>query len=302
MISEQDSGGTELGQFLRDRRAKVTPAEVGLPAGAGLRRTPGLRREELAGLAQVSIDYYTRLEQGRKTRPSPSVVDALALALRLDEADHEHLRALAARVAQQAPEHRAMPDRKADPSAALMVERLRPNPAHLLDPAMNLLAWNTGGLRMYAGIDQWPVERRNIARYLLFHPAARELFDDWEAEVHCCVGYLRASARNLPDSPALTDFLGELQHTSPEFARLWKRPGVRGRPHGRKKLHHPVAGTITLRFQVMLLLDTDGQRTVTYYADSGSPDHDAMVMLDMATDEYPASPRGFESALPGIGG
>jgi MmyB-like transcription regulator ligand binding domain len=183
-----------------------------------------------------------------------------------------------------------------------MVESLRPNPAHLLDPAMNLLAWNTGGLRVYAGIEEWPVERRNIARYLLFHPAARELFDNWEDEVHCCVGYLRASAGNLSDDAAVTGLLDELLHNSPEFARLWKRPGVRGRPQGQKTLHHPVAGTITLRFQVMLLLDTHGQRTVTYYADSGSPDHDGMVMLDMATDEYSAPPRGFESALPGIGG
>ncbi|WP_309116552.1 helix-turn-helix transcriptional regulator [Saccharothrix sp.] len=290
MTSEQDNGGMELGRFLRACRAKVTPAEVGLPAGAGRRRTPGLRREELAWLAGVSIDYYTRLEQGKKARPSPSVVGALARALRLDEADRERLRALAAGTARHVPEGRTAVERRVRPGTVLLLNSLRPNPAHLLDQGMTLLAWNPGGLRMYPGIEDWPVEHRNVARYVLLHPAARTLLDDWEDQVRCCVAYLRASVERDPGTPALIGLVRELVLESPEFARLWKRQDVQGHPHGRRVLHHPDVGTITLRFQVMHLVGARGWRTVTYYADPGTADHDGMVMLDMAADDHAAHP------------
>ena len=124
----QDGGGTELGRFLYARRTQVTPADVGLIQGSGVRRTPGLRREEVATLAGVSIDYYTRLERGKETRPSPAVVDALARALKLDSDEHEHLRALAARAARYAPEPPAAPTRTVRPQLKLLLETLRPNP------------------------------------------------------------------------------------------------------------------------------------------------------------------------------
>jgi transcriptional regulator with XRE-family HTH domain len=133
------SGGSELGRFLRARRAEVTPAEAGLTAGTGLRRTPGLRREELATLAGVSVDYYTRLERGKETRPSPAVVDALARALRLDETEHEHLHDLAARGARRAPEPPAAPSRAVSPGAMLLLESLRPNPAYVV--AARWMCW-----------------------------------------------------------------------------------------------------------------------------------------------------------------
>jgi transcriptional regulator with XRE-family HTH domain len=227
MSQQQRSGGSELGRFLRARRAEVTPAEAGLTVGTGLRRTPGLRREELATLAGVSVDYYTRLERGKETRPSPAVVDALARVLRLDETEHEHLRDLAARAARHLPEPPAAPSRSVSPGVNLLLESLRPNPAYVASRTMDILGANPGGLRLYAGIEDWPVRQRNLARYVFLHPAARELFEDWGNQVRGCVARLRALAGTDPDAPDLTQLVGELLLKSPDFARLWERYEVK---------------------------------------------------------------------------
>jgi transcriptional regulator with XRE-family HTH domain len=171
-VSGEQRSGSELGRFLRARRAEVTPGEAGLPTGPGLRRTPGLRREELATLAGVSVDYYTRLERGKEARPSPAVVDAIAHALRLEETEHEHLRDLAARAARHLPQRSAAPSRTVSPGVKLLLERLRPNPAYVVSRTMDVLTPNPGGLRLYAGIEDWPVSQRNLARYVFLHPAA----------------------------------------------------------------------------------------------------------------------------------
>ncbi|WP_052229763.1 helix-turn-helix transcriptional regulator [Streptomyces sp. CT34] len=285
------SGGTELGRFLRARRTQVTPAEVGLTVGPGLRRTPGLRREELATLAGVSIDYYTRLERGKETRPSPAVVDALARALHLEQDEHDHLRDLAARAARYAPELPATPSRTVRPGVQLLLERLRPNPAYVVSRTNDLLAHNPGGLQLFAGIESWPAKQRNIARYLFLHPAARELFDDREHHIRGCVARLRALAGTDPDAPDLAHLVGELLLKSPEFARLWERYEVKARAYGQKTFHHPQVGTLTLGFQSMQLEGTPGQRLNAYHADPGTPDYDAMVLLDMLTPGRPVRSR-----------
>ncbi|MEV0623666.1 helix-turn-helix transcriptional regulator [Nonomuraea sp. NPDC050404] len=164
------SSETELGRFLRARRTQTSPEQVGLTIGAGLRRTPGLRREELATLAGISIDYYVRLERGKETRPSPSVIDALARALRLDDEEHQHLRELAARAARYAAEPPPPPSRTVRPHLKLLLETLRPSPAYIVSRSMDVLAWNPGGLALYAGLDDWPLKQRNLARYLFLHP------------------------------------------------------------------------------------------------------------------------------------
>ncbi|MET9034377.1 helix-turn-helix transcriptional regulator [Streptomyces mirabilis] len=278
-------GGTELGRYLRARRAQVTPAEAGLPPGAGLRRTPGLRREELATLAGVSIDYYARLERGKETRPSPSVVDALARALLLTEVEHEHLRGLASRAARTAPEPPSAPSRALRPGVTLMLESLRPGPAYIASRTNDLLAWNPAGLRLFAGMEDWPVKQRNLARYAFLHPAARDLFDDWEHTLRGCVARLRALAGTDPDAPDLAALVGELLLKSPDFARLWERYDVKAHAYGRKTYHHPDVGTFTLGYQGMHLEGTQGHRLVTYYAEPGTPAHDALVLLDMAARE-----------------
>jgi transcriptional regulator with XRE-family HTH domain len=285
-----DDGGTELGRFLRARRVQVTPDEVGLTVGPGLRRTPGLRREELATLAGVSIDYYTRLERGKETRPSPSVVDALARALRLEQVEHEHLRMLAVRAARTVPEPPVVPSRSVRPGVKLLVESLRPNPAYVVGRTNDLLAWNPGGLGLFAGIESWPLKQRNVARYVFLHPAAREVFDDWEGQLRGCVARLRALAGTDPDAPDLARLVGELLLKSPEFARLWERYEVRGRAYGRKTFHHPAVGSLTLGFQSMQVEGTAGHRLNAYHAEPGTPDYDAIVLLDMAASEHAPKP------------
>jgi len=286
-MSGEQRSGSELGRFLRARRAEVTPAEAGLPPGTGLRRTPGLRREELATLAGVSVDYYTRLERGKETRPSPAVVDALARALRLDETEHEHLHELAAR---RLPLRPAVPSRTVSPGVKLLLESLRPNPAYVVSRTMDVLAANPGGQRLYAGIEDWPVSQRNLARYVFLHPVARDLFEDWGNQVRGCVARLRALAGTDADAPDLTQLVGELLLKSPDFARLWERYEVKGHRQGRKTLHHPQVGTLTLGYQSMQLEGTPGQRLSAYYAQPATPDHDAMILLDLAAHEPAPAP------------
>ncbi len=173
----------ELGRFLRARRTGTSPERVGLTVGTGPRRTPGLRREEPATLSGISIDYYTRLERGKEARPSPSVLDALARALRLDDQEHQHLRELAARAARYAPEPPPAPGRSVSPHLGPLLEALRPNPAYVLSRGMDFLAADPSGLALYAGLDEWPAKRRNLARYLFLHPTASTLFPDWDTQV-----------------------------------------------------------------------------------------------------------------------
>ncbi|WP_405483508.1 helix-turn-helix transcriptional regulator [Streptomyces sp. NBC_00009] len=292
MTPDQHTGGDELGRFLRARRTQTSPQSAGLTPGPGVRRTPGLRREELATLAGVSIDYYTRLERGKETRPSPGVVDALARALHLDDDEHHHLRELAVRAARYAPEPPPPPSRTVRPHLKLLLETMRPNPAYIVSRSMDLLAWNPGGLALYAGLVDWPAKQRNLARYLFLHPTARELFPDWETQVRACVARLRAQAGTNPDAPDLTHLVGELLLKSPDFAKLWERYDVVGRKKIQKTFHHPQIGILSLSAQSMHLEGTAGQRLGVYTAEPGTPDYDAMLLLDMMAEQ----PAGVQSA------
>ncbi|MGW1754128.1 helix-turn-helix transcriptional regulator [Streptomyces mirabilis] len=307
MAREQHSGnaggkgGTGLGRFLRARRARVTPADVGLPEGPGLRRTPGLRREELATLAGVSIDYYTRLERGKETNPSPSVVDALAAALRLDGTEREHLRDLAARAARAVPELPTAPGGSVDPGVELLLESMRPHPAHVVSRTMDMIAANPGGLRLMAGLEDWPEKQRNIVRYVFLHPAARALFDDWENQIRGCVARLRTLAGTDPDAPDLADLVDELLLRSPDFVRLWEAYDVKGHSSGRKTFHHPRVGDVTFGYQSMTLEGTDGHRLVAYHAPPGTPEYDAMLLLDTAGKAGEQSAREAGAGRPAAG-
>jgi transcriptional regulator with XRE-family HTH domain len=285
-----DASGPELGRFLHARRTQTSPGQVGLTVGTGLRRTPGLRREEVATLAGISIDYYVRLERGKETRPSPSVLDALARALQLDEREHQHLRELATRAARYAPEPPPPPSRVVRPHLKLLLETMRPNPAYIISRSMDFLASNPGGIALYAGLDDWPVKQRNLARYLFLHPAAHGLFPDWDNQVRNCVARLRAQAGTAPDAPDLTSVVGELLLKSPDFATLWERYEVTGRKYARKSFNHPHVGTLTLSPQSMELEGTPGQRLGVYVAEPGTPDHDALLLLDMTASRPAAGP------------
>ena len=286
---------TELGKFLRARRGQSSPGQLGLPAGTGRRRTPGLRREELAALAGVSIDYYTRLERGKETRPSPAVIDALAGALRLDEEEHAFLRELAVQAARRAPEPRPMPSRAVRPSVRLLLESVRPCPAYVYGRTNDVLAANPGGLRLLHGMSDWPPRQRNTIRYTFLHPTARDLWPDWEQKARACVGHLRAVAGADPDAPDLAALIGELIVKSPDFARIWERYDVRTVGPGQKTFRHPVVGTMTLAHEVMQLNGTTGQRTTIYLAEPGTPDHDKMQLLDLADFAVPG--QGHEALI-----
>ncbi|MBO8194332.1 helix-turn-helix domain-containing protein [Streptomyces oryzae] len=273
--------GTELGRYLRARRALIGPEDAGLPAGTGTRRTPGLRREELAALAGVSIDYYTRLERGRETRPSPPVVEALGRALRLRGDALQRLRDLAALAARGDSSPHPV-ERSVRPSVVQLLETLHPSPAYVVSRTNDILAANQPGMRLMPGIEEWPAKQRNITRYLFLHPLSRTLFQNWEQIIGWSVANLRAAAGADPDQPELAALVGELLLKSPEFARAWERYEVEARGGGVKHYQHPDVGEMTLSYEVMTISRTDGQRLVTYQATPGSPDHDAMLLLDMS--------------------
>lgn len=277
-----DQPTPELGRFLRARRAAVTPGELGLPAGARPRRTPGLRREELAALAGVSIDYYIRLERGKETRPSPAVLDALARALRLDPEETSYLRDLAQRAARgAAAEPRPAPSRTVRPTLLRMLEAVRPCPAYVIGRTNDVLAANPGGLHLMPGMADWPARQRNTIRYTFLHPYARELWPDWETKARSCVAHLRAVVGTAPDTPELVALVGELVVKSPDFSSMWERYDVRKVGYGQKTFIHPEVGTITLSHEVLEIVRTQDLRMVVYSAEPDTPDHDAIVLLDM---------------------
>ncbi|MEV4255724.1 helix-turn-helix transcriptional regulator [Spirillospora sp. NPDC049652] len=271
-----------LGDFLRARRARLHPTDVGLPAGPGPRRTPGLRREETAALAGVSVDYYIRIEQGKETNPSPAVLDALGRTLRLDPEERAHLLALADQVSGRAAPAPPMPRPVVRTGVLRLLERVRPCPAYVLGRTSDILAANPEGLALFAGMDEWPPERRNTIRYVFLHPAAPDVLADWEKAAATSAAQLRALTATLRNDPDLTALIEELTAESTAFAALWQRHDVQARRGDRKTFHHPRVGVLTLDYEV-LHLNADGQRMTVYQAEPGSPDHDAMVLLSLGT-------------------
>jgi transcriptional regulator with XRE-family HTH domain len=235
----------ELGDFLRTRRAGVDPVAVGLPAGAR-RRAPGLRREEVALLAGVSVTWYTWLEQGRDVNPSRSVLDALARALLLDDAEHAHLLVLAA--------DDPLPDRAEDgpPPDALVraVTALDPSPAYLLGPRWEYLAWNDAQERLYpAAASALPEADRNLLVIVLVDPAARALIVDWEVEARHLVVEFRAAVAGRRDDPALDALVDRLRADSRQFDRWWTDHDVAGFRSRLRRYRHPSAGLLTFEYQ-----------------------------------------------------
>lgn len=282
------SGGSELGRFLRAQRARLSPEIAGLTIGDGLRRTPGLRREELATLAGISIDYYIRLERSKEANPSPPVVDALARALQLDDSEHEFLRDLVARAARGRAEPPVSPSRSVAPGMTLLLESMRPNPAYVVGRTLDVLACNPSGLRLFAGMERWPPERRNIVRFVFRHPDAPDLLDDWDDQIRACVGRLRALAAIEPDAPDLVQLVDDMLRESPAFTRLWDSHDVRPHYYGSKTFHHPDVGDLTLGCHSMQVEGTPGHQLVAYHAEPGTPEYDALVLLDLAASELAA--------------
>ncbi|MBB5786298.1 helix-turn-helix transcriptional regulator [Jiangella mangrovi] len=275
---------TELGEFLRSRRDRLTPDEVGVRS-YGQRRVVGLRREELAQLAGVSVAYYTRLEQGQSANASDAVIDALARALRLDDDERAHLFALARPVA---PKRRRAPRPEVPHAGAVQLLRaMDAVPALLLGRRNDILAWNHAGHLLLAGhLDDGapvrPATRPNLVRMLFLDPHTRELHRDWDAEAALAVASLRYVAAQFPDDRRLAELVGELSLGSAAFATLWARHTVRLCTSGTRLLHHPAVGDLDLDYEVLHLPDGDGQRILTHTARPGSSSQAALRLLAAA--------------------
>lgn len=271
-----------LGQFLRQRRAALRPAEVGL-VDYGTRRVPGLRREEVALLAGVSVTYYTRLEQGHSTNASESVLGALARALALTPVERQHLFDLAGVRDRPAARTGTTPD-FARPGTVRLLDTMAAVPALLLGKRTEVLAWNALGHALVAshldprGPEQ-PDVRPNLTRLLFLDEATRALYPDWATEAARAVASLRLLSGRFADDPPLASLIGELTLKSPAFARMWAEHPVDSCTSGTKQLRHPVLGDLELDFEVLSMPDDSGHRVLTYTAAADSRSGRALARL-----------------------
>ncbi|HEX6356503.1 helix-turn-helix transcriptional regulator [Actinophytocola sp.] len=263
----------EVTPFLKARRAALDPAEVGLPDGATRRRVRGLRREEVAQLAGISVDYYTRIEQGRAPAISDAVLDAIARALRLTAHEHTFLRNITA------------PGRRGAAGACAPVERpeVRQQIQELLDamgdtvpamiygPGTDILAWNRLAVLAYStDFDALPEHERNGARMVFLRPDARTTYPDWTIVAEETVCALRADVGRFPENGRPYQVMCELREASEDFRRLWAVQDVRDRDHGVKRVMHPEVGELVLTFEAFDLPTDPHQRLCTYTAPKGS--------------------------------
>lgn len=267
----------ELSEFLRTRRARLKPEDVGLPDFGRHRRVPGLRREELAQLAGVSVAYYTRLEQGNGRNVSAEVLDAIARALRLSDAESSHLTHLA-----KPKQHKKKPSTPAQhvrTPLRQLLDTMDSVPAYISGPLSDILVWNRMAAAVFGDWSELPPQERNWARLVFLRPEYRELFVDWEQKASDVVSLLRMAAGCRPDDPRLSALVGELSVKSGEFRRLWATHDVKEKTYGVKRLRHPLVGDLTLHFESFRLDDGCEQHLITYHAEPGSPSADALRLL-----------------------
>lgn len=266
----------ELGAFLRSRRERLLPSDVGLASGAR-RRTPGLRREEVSVLAHISTDYYASLEQGRAPRPSAEVLASIADALLLTDAERTHLHDLAG----TAPKHIALHDRAVRPSVAALIERLPDAVGLVLSAGFEILAWNDLAAALLGdAAESTPVDRNLARRAFLPEVARRTRSDvaDMTEFRHHVVSQLRTASVRYPGDPLIGDLITELRTHSQDFERLWQRRDVQPRPIITKTFQHPEVGPITVDCDTLLLPDRD-QQLVLFTAEPGSRDAETLALL-----------------------
>jgi len=283
---------SDLGEFLKAKRAQIAPERVGLPAVGNPRRVPGLRREEVAQLAEVSVDHYTRLEQGRVVAASDNVLAALARALLLTDDEHAYLQLLAH---SRPPRRSSMTSAGVAPPVQDLLDVLTRTPAFVLGRRSDILAWNIAATALFCDFAALRPEHRNLVRLVFLEPRVRGLYADWEAIAAEAVARLRMDAVHTPEDPRLTKLVGELSVCDADFRRWWGRHGVRIPTAGRKRLTHPLVGSLELDWHAMQLNASPDQILVTYTAPAGSPTHDALAFLtswSSPTDraDHPAQP------------
>jgi len=278
---------TDLGEFLAARRARVRPEDVGLPE-YGRRRVPGLRREELAQLAGVSVDYYVRLEQGRATHPSAEVLDALGRALRLTDLERRHLHELAAGRAARPAAPQLRPERMR-PQLQWLLDSLVEVPALVVGRRLDVLGWNRMASMLLGGLERLTDRERNLARHTFLSPEARDVYVNWEGVAHDTVGVLRRAAGLHPDDEELAALVGELSVKSAEFAQWWASADVHEKTYGSKRYAHPIVGELELRYET-LALPGDGLQLLTYAAQPGTPSATALKLLAQLAADADAAP------------
>jgi transcriptional regulator with XRE-family HTH domain len=268
----------EISEFLASRRARISPQSVGLPVAGRKRRVPGLRREEVAALAGLSVDYYIRLERGALTNASDSVLQAIARALQLDPAEQAHLVDLArAGRPSAAARPRRTPPATIAPQLQTVLDALVGVPALVRSPTLDLIATNSLARALYSPLYTDPGQRPNVARFTFLDPYARQFWPDWDHVADDLVAHLRAAADPL--DPALPALVGELSTRSDAFRGLWARHDVRAHARGVKHFRHPVVGPLTLHYDHLQLTAEPALTMITYTAEPGTASHDNLALL-----------------------
>ncbi|MBF8193000.1 helix-turn-helix domain-containing protein [Nonomuraea sp. K274] len=266
----------ELGAFLRSRRARLQPEDAGLIRYGERRRVPGLRREELAQLAGVSADYYTRFEQGRGEHVSGAIVDAVAAALRLDDAERAHLHNLARAVH---PRPLAAAPQQVRPGLRQLLDAMSGTPAFIIGRRMDVLAWNPLFASVILNFGAIPPVRRNKVWVVFTHEEMRSRYVNWPAKARDVLAYLRMDHGRHPGDPAFPALIEELSERSPDFRRMWAEQEVRDKTHGTYDLWHPTVGALTLSYETFRAADDPDQALIAYTAAPGSPSEAALGLL-----------------------
>lgn len=280
------SAKDDIRDFLITRRARISPEQAGLPVYGDNRRVTGLRREEVAVLAGISVEYYTRLERGNVGSVSESVLEGVAHALQLDDPERDHLLRLVHTAATRRPERRSPAKRRVRPTIQRMLD-LMPTPAYVRNGQFDILAANELGRALYSPLYE-RTEHPNTARFVFLDPAAPEFFADFAKIQDDAVAFLRAEAGRDPYGRELQDLVGELSTRSQDFARLWGSHNVRYHRTGTKNLHHPLVGDLTLDFEAFELSGDEGQRLNVYTAAPDSIAAEALALLASWTTRDPA--------------
>ena len=292
VMSGQAAGtgpNTELREFLRSRRARISPAEAGLLLQPGSRRVPGLRREEVAQLAGVSVDYYVRLERGRAINASEPVLDALARALLLNDTERGHLFALARPAGTG---RRPLPAQRVRPGLYRVLGSLTDVPATILGRRLDVLATNRLAAALITDFGALPHRERNMARYMFLDGAARLLYADWEAAARSVVAALHLYAGRHRDDPQLAELVGELSERDADFRRWWADHDVFRHAHGSKRLHHPLVGELTLDYEALTVAGDPEQTLGLHTAEPDSPSEHALRLLAASVAAGPRKPAG----------
>ncbi len=283
---------TAVSDFLRTRRDRITPEQAGI-IGGSRRRVPGLRREEVAMLAGVSVEYYARMERGDLAGVSAEVLDSVAQALRLDEAERDHLDDLA-RAAGPRPKrrHKKACEMGVTPAFQRFLDAVTGAPVWVRDRRMDFVAANALGRALYAPLFEDPSGRANTARFTFLDPAARLFFPDWEANADGIVATMRTYAGQNPLDKGLTDLIGELVTRSDAFRQRWSVHDVRHHRAGAKRIHHPVVGDLELSYEAMGLPANPHWFMFAYTAEPGSPTEERIRLLgSLAATDEDISPR-----------